>query len=177
MATIIDSYSETNYDSDQAVNSVTFARGQSFTAISTFTTLDSVKFYFKKTGSPTGNGVAKIYAHSGTYGTSSVPTGTALATSDNFDVSTLTTSMQLINFTFSGVQRINLVPGTNYVVTFEYSGGDASNNVRWGRDASSAIHSGNASATSGSWIAGVAGTDAIFYVYGVTADTNFLVMF
>ena len=61
------------------------AVGQSFTGNGLI--LNSAEFYLKKKGSPTGNAVVKIYAHSGTYGTSSVPTGSALATSDNFDVS------------------------------------------------------------------------------------------
>ena len=53
--------------------------GQSFTGNGG--TLDSCVFELGKSGSPTGNAVAKIYNHTGTYGTSSKPTGAALATS------------------------------------------------------------------------------------------------
>jgi len=129
---VIDSYSETNY-ADITLNiyngSYTGA-SQSFTGDGN--NLGSSKFYLKKFGSPTGNAVAKLYDHSGTFGTSSVPTGSALATSSTFDVSTLTTTAQLIEFSFDGTYT--LVNGTKYVITIEYSGGSGANQVQVGFD-------------------------------------------
>jgi hypothetical protein len=163
---IVDSYSETNRDSFSALSSGTSTGvGQSFTGVSA--TLDSVQFYLSKNNLPTGNIVAKIYAHTGVFGTSSTPTGAALATSGTFDVSTLTGSYALTTFTFSGAERISL-SATNYVVTVEVSGavGDASNYVRVGADGSTPTHAGNLSYNDGSWNA-VGSDDNCFYVYGI----------
>ena len=117
MATIVDSYSETNKSQVNGFGSPTFqGYGQSFTGDGG--TLNSSKFYLEKRELPTGNIVSKVYAHSGTFGTSSVPTGSALATSDNVDVSTLGL-LALVTFTFSGANKITLTNGTKYVVTVE----------------------------------------------------------
>ena len=159
MATIVDSYSESNWINENTdVRAMQPLVGQSFTGDGG--KLNSCKFYISKKGSPTGNGVAKIYAHTGTFGTSSVP-GDLLATSDNFDVSTLTTSKQLITFTFSGAEKITLTNGTYYCVGFNFTGGDVSNSPSIGYDSISDTHPGN----------GFVGTsahsefDLIFYVY------------
>lgn len=116
-----DSYSETNQSQVQPVYSASPGAGQAFTGNGQV--LDRATFYLDKHfGLPTGNATAKIYAITGTYGTSAIPTGSALATSDVFDVSTLTTTKQLIDFTFSGANNITLSNGVNYFVSFEYSG-------------------------------------------------------
>ena len=126
-------------------------------------TLDLCKFYLSKTGTPTGNATAKIYAHTGTFGTDSKPTGTALATSDVLDVSTLTGSLVEKTFNFSGANRIALTASTKYCVTIEYSGGDASNYVNVGFDENSPTHGGNmALLISGTWTENF--RDAIFTV-------------
>jgi hypothetical protein len=119
---VIDSYDTSHQDSTTFLNGSTLALGQSFTGNGA--TVTQAQFYLNKTGSPTGNAVAKIYAetHSTAYGTDSIPTGTALATSDNFDVSTLTTTLALVSFTFSGGNQIVLTNGSLYVVTIEYTG-------------------------------------------------------
>lgn len=104
------------------------AYGQSFTNANDIT-LDSCAFYLRKYGSPTGSCYAKIYAHSGTFGSSSIPSGSALATSEAFDVSTLTTSFQWITFSFSGANRISLSSSTYYVIIVTFNGGGLSNFV------------------------------------------------
>ena len=165
---VIDSYSETNQDATGAFNATTTRMGQTFT-VSTEIILDRAVFYLKKTGSPTGNAVAKIYALSGTPGTNGTPTGAALATSDNFDAATLTTSYALTTFQFSGAQKITLAAGS-YGVSIEHTG-DASNHLDMGLDNSSASHSGNRFTWNGvSWTS--SSVDACFYVYG---DYNNLV--
>ena len=145
--------------------------GKSFT--SQGGTLDSVKFLLSKEGSPTGNAVAKVYAHTGTYGTSSLPTGVALATSDNFDVSTLTTGTTLKTFTFSGANRITLVNETKYVVVLAYSGGDISNKVRMWREDVILGHGGNDVyyyvATGWDYVLSV---ETIFYLYTMTGTSG-----
>jgi hypothetical protein len=116
------------------------ATGQSFTGNGQY--IEEVSLYLAKYGSPTGNITAKIYAHSGTYGTSSVPTGAALYTSDTVDIATLSTTFGLINFHFSTIGILN--NGTNYVVTLSYNNGDANNYLKVGlSDVSATAHDGN----------------------------------
>lgn len=167
MPTLIDSYSESNQDNTQPVSAYHNEwRGQSFTNSSAMT-LDSAKFYLKKSGSPTGSGYVKIYAHTGTYGGLGKPTGAALATSGAFDVSTLTTSYQLITFNFSGAERITLSASTYYCVVFYYAGGGETDFVQLGDDGSSPSHSGSENySTDGTNWTGNNENDACFYVYG-----------
>ncbi|GAI05235.1 unnamed protein product, partial [marine sediment metagenome] len=137
--------------------------GQSFTGDGRV--LNNAVFYIKKSGSPTGNAYAKIYAHSGTFGTSSVPTGAALAVSEGVDVSNLTTSFQLIAFNFSGANKITLTNGTKYVVVIEYTGGTLySHEVVVGYDTGTPSHPGNFCAYHTGWTA-YPTTDLCFYVY------------
>jgi hypothetical protein len=162
MATLLDSYSETNQsDLFQLCTGIGYQHvGQSFTGNANY--LVQCKFYLAKYGSPTGNITASLYAHTGTYGTSSKPTGGALATSDNIDVSTLTTSLQLITFTFSTPY---LMSATYFCIELEYTGGDVDNQVLLGYDNTSPTHGGNAfHATSGGYSA-ESGSDCCFYVY------------
>lgn len=165
---LIDSYSETNQTDffalySGAINGI----GQSFSNPSSVT-LDSSKFFLKKTGSPTGNIVSKIYAISGTSGTNAAPTGSALATSDPVDASTLTTSYQLIPFTFSGAQRINLNASTFYIVTCEYSGGSVSNAVNVGVNFGGSASGNYSNLTGGIW-SGSNFYDACFYIYAASS--------
>lgn len=172
---LIDSYSESNYTATSfgVGNGTNTKVGQSFTGNGE--TLDLCKFYLEKMGSPTGNAVAKVYAHAGTFGSGGLPTGAVLATSDNFDVSTLSgIGKNLETLTFTGANKITLTNGTKYFITLEYDNGDAGNYVLIGIDSSSPTHNGNAAYDNGSWVA--SSYDAIFYVcsfgspYVVTRD-------
>ena len=168
MAQLIDSYSESNNDYGHTMYSGWRTRtGQSFTGKKL--KLSSCVFYIKKVGSPTGNAVAKLYAHSGTFGASSVPTGSALATSDNFDVATLSTSYGLITFNFTGVNKY-LIDAGYWCIDCEYSGGDSSNYITIGADNSSPAHSGNSFIYDSSWTATT--QDICFYVYGIPITTG-----
>ena len=165
----VDSYSESNQNTDMSLDNYILdntALGQSFTNTNSVT-LDSVKFYILKNSLPTGNATVSIYAHTGVYGSASLPTGSALATSDTFDVSTLTTSHQLKTFTFSGVNRIALTSGTYYVVMLNYGGdGNTSHSVSVGVDSTSPTASGNLIYTTGGITYAWGVRDTIFYVYG-----------
>src|SRR5688500_6260723 len=119
MATLVDSYSEINQNTSDTTNSsFRYWEGQSFTGDGS--TLNNVQFFQHKVNSPTGNAVVYIYAHSGTFGTSSTPTGSPLAVSDNVDVSTFPSSFGLITYNFSGANKITLVNGTKYIALFYY---------------------------------------------------------
>jgi hypothetical protein len=170
MATIIDSYSESNYASVGIIYGGFAAdskEGQSFTGDGGI--LSSAKFLLRKNGSPTGNAVVKIYAetHETAFGTDSVPTGSALATSGTYETSNLTTENQLISFPFTGANKITLVDGTYYFVSFEFDGGDIGNRVYIGLDNASPTHNGNTAKyneAGGGWISWD-GADNCFYVY------------
>lgn len=160
-STNVASYSESNQDSTVALgNGTNTGIGQSFTA--TAGLLSKARFYLSKTGSPTGNITAKLYAHSGTLGVNSVPTGAALATSNTVAASSLTGSLTLTDFYFPSTW-FTLVNATNYVVTVEYNGGDGSNFVNVGYDGSAPTHGGNYSVNTGTWAADVL-RDVCFYV-------------
>jgi hypothetical protein len=171
--TTVDSYSESNYASGTEVDSSIRTKfGQTFACSSTVV-LGSCKFYLYKMGSPTGNAVAKIYAHTGTFGIDGKPTGTELATSSNFNVSTLTGDVGLSTFTFPNGQNIILTSGVKYCVAIEYTGGDASNYIQVGKDNTSPTHSGNGFqwlVADGVWAN--LSLDVIFYVYSRSYGTE-----
>lgn len=161
---VFDSYGEANKSNDESMASdLDNAEGQSFTGNGQ--TLESAKFWMRKTFSPTGTMVSKVYAHTGTYGSTGVPTGAALATSGTIDVTTLTTSYALVEFTYTAADRIALTNGTKYVVTVEYSTSPfATGTVLAGSDLSTPTHGGNQSHfISGTWFA-YSGRDLIFYI-------------
>lgn len=169
MAVLLDSYSETNQDAtDDAFTTSPGPKGAGEAiALVTGGTLDSMKWYLRKVGTPTGNGFAKVYACSGTPGTNGAPTGAALATSDALDVSTLSTSFALITFNFSGANRITLSNSTNYALSFEYTAGNSTNKVNIGADSTSPSKAnGNEFFdNSGVWAADNT-FDECFYLYG-----------
>jgi hypothetical protein len=180
--TATDSYSQTNQDSTQFLYKGVGFQGlsQSFTAGSDCY-VPKVAFYIRRTGSPPGTVTANIYSHSGTYGTSSIP-GSLMATSIPIDTTTLTSSLTLVDFTFN--TPVKLTNGTKYVVSIEYNGGNASNSLEVGVDASSPSHGGNEGRLfTNAWSA-LSSEDVCFFVYitpwetlatinTVPADTDF----
>jgi hypothetical protein len=174
----IDYYPEGNYGvgMDMALYSgVITAIGQSITGDGR--TLDHVKFYLKKAGSPPGTCVAKVYneTHSEGFGIDSIPNGAALKTSGTYTANNLTTDYQLINFNFSSPQK--LTEGSYYIITLEYSGGDSSNKIFMAYDESFPTHPGNSCYHFGAGWSGTAADDYIFYAisdqtYGVPDTTG-----
>ena len=163
--TLVDSYDEANKDTDNILGSIYIGRAQSF--MSKGGNLTSARFYLAKAGSPPGSAVAKLYALSGTYSNGdNIPTGSALAISDDFNPLSLSAypTFGLATFTFTGAQQYTMVNGTVYVITIEYTG-DTSNYIFLGSDNSSPSHNGNFSyLIISTWTA--EGTkDASFYVY------------
>lgn len=162
---ISDSYPESNYETTGVALFYTGwldEGGQSFNGDGNV--LSSVRLYLAKRGTVTGNAVVKIYAHTGTYGSTGVPTGSALATSENIDVSTLSTGMALTTFTFTGANRITIEAGTKYFWTLYYTNGtDVSNCVVLGGDDVAPSHAGNSTYDESGWVA-QSSKDRIFYV-------------
>jgi len=166
----IDSYSENNTDAcyylSDTDNNHTHKIGHSFTGDGGV--LESVVFYLLKWGSPTGYAYAKVYAHDGTFGTSSVPTGAALAISDGFEVSNIIAfQYSRIAFNFNKANKVTTTDGTKYVVTIEYDNGAYSTDyIRAGVDGTSPTHGGNLSTydTDNGWTA-YSDEDLCFYIY------------
>lgn len=159
-----DSNADTGSDFTIGNGTIT-AQGQSFSVGTNAKRITRCRFNLKKTGTPTGTVVAELYAHSGTFGTSSVATGAALATSDAYDVSWLTTSYREIELVFNGNdaldQQVSMTGSTNYVIALRYTGGDVSNFIQVQGLATSGTHGGNRTQDTGSWAA--AATDDLWF--------------
>ena len=167
MATLVDSYAVSNYSADYYYSDSGSLSGQSFTGNGGI--LSAAKFYLKKNagGSPVGNMRVEIYAHTGTFGSTGVPTGSPLAVSENVAAASLGTSYALVNFQFLGANRITLTNGTKYFVVYTSSDyfGDYPHKVLVGFDSSSPSHGGNrAYSSGGAWTAQDT-LDIIFEVY------------
>ncbi len=168
---LIDSYPQSNANNGYQMSG-TFAYdglSQSFTNVTANTLTEVVLYMYRFTGNPTGDVTVKIYAHSGTFGTSSVATGAALATSDPVPAQDLSSgSAAAVNFIFTGANQISLAASTNYVLAVEYTGGSSTNTIVATVDTTSPTHGGNHAQRafgSGVWTA-ISGTDMIFYIAG-----------
>jgi hypothetical protein len=142
-------YSESNRDNDINLDDTTTAVGQSLNGDGNV--LGHCFFHLSKNNSPTGNAVAKLYAHTGTYGTNGTPTGVALATSETVNVANLTTTPTLTKFIFSDDEQYTIGSGTKYFIVIEYTSGTSSNYVKVGYDGSSPTHGGNVATYISSW--------------------------
>lgn len=143
------------------------ACGNSFLTGAQARKIIAAKFYLGKNLLPTGNFVAVLYAHGGVYGVSSVPTGPALATSDNLDITQLRAAgvHATVTFTFSGANQYLMAANTPYVIVVQSTAGcvlDVSNYVEAG--VCGDVYGGNlCSYHNSAWFA-VAGEDMIFSI-------------
>ena len=169
---VADSYPSANMDGTRIIRAgSTQFIGQSFTAVDGW--IDSVTFYMLKLGNPSGNAVARLYAHTGTYGTDSRP-GTVLATSSFVALSEITATggtIQAVTFPFP--TPVQLTAGQNYVVAVQSNNGDSSNYVAVRTDVSFPAHPGNlVSSTNGTTWSVQTITDVGFVVYETLPDTE-----
>jgi len=142
--------------------------GQAFKNLVIGAKLKEVSFWMAKTGTPTSTLTAKLYAHSGTFGTSSVPTGTALATSDPISASVVSTTQGWIKFTFSGAQQYTMADNTEYVIAVEISGATSnSTNFVSVYSATNSLYPGNWASWSGSTWTATATNDLAFKLYTI----------
>jgi len=148
-----------SYDGDGASNTTwALAGGYNTIAVQSFKPsasgkLTSAKFYLKNATAVTGTCYFVLYAHSGTYGTSSVPTGSVLATSAGLDVSTLNSTFALKELTFSGANQYDLVANTAYCIGVTFTGGDGDHYIQVGIDTTNPSHEGNRASYISSWTA------------------------
>jgi len=139
----------------------TIGVAQSFTAEEGYIT--GVGVYLARAGAPTGNVTCNLYAHSGTFGSSSIPTGAALATATTVLTSAdIAPSYTLLVFEFDGTYK--LTKDTNYCLAVQFSGGDVSNYVaELYHSAGSAA--GNAATLAGTTWTAAAASDLTFLLY------------
>lgn len=160
----------TGQDSNTADTGTSYAVGnatidgqaQTFANGTTAQFLTKVQVRMKKTGSPTGNLTAKLYAMTGTFNVDSKPTGAALATSDTFNVANLSSTYTVKTLGFSTQYLMNA--STNYAIAIEYTGGDGSNYVQVEGKAAG-THQGNQSSLSSATWTPTAGADLWFIAY------------
>jgi hypothetical protein len=147
---------DTNADTGSAFqlgNATITGQAQSFSNGVNATVPLKATFNLRKVGSPTGAITCNVYAHSGVFGSSSVPTGATLLASSTFEAADLTTTYQTIEFGFPVVPIVELTASTNYVVALEKAVGDGSNYVEIEGLATTGSHAGNRSQEVGTWSA------------------------
>jgi len=168
---LIDSYDDTTPGSQVAIGAdhpsagtLFSARCQSFRPSVAYT-LTSCKFRLDRIGLPTGEIKARLYVHSGTFGSGATP-GAELAVSNAVDPSDIPTSHDLVEFTFSGDEQYDMLVDTAYFIGIEATefNVDTSNYIRLA-GATSSQHEGNpARYRQSAWASHV--WDYCFYVYG-----------
>lgn len=157
---------DTNCDSSQLM-------GQSF-QVQNSCTLDSLIIDMKTNGSPSGSFQFEIYAITGTYGSTSVPTGSVLATSNTITVGSLTSSYATYTVNFSGANRIAVTAGQQYALVCNYSATSFPNSI-YLKNKTPSFHGGNQSYKSAGVWAALATYDVVFDLEGVLS-TNIKTM-
>lgn len=155
--------SDTNCDSSQLM-------GQSF-QVQNDATLDSLIIDIKKVGTISGSFQFEIYAISGTYGSTSIPTGSVLATSDSVSTAGITTSYVTTTINFSGANRIAMTAGQQYALVCNYSATAYPNSLLF-KNKTPSFHGGNQSyKAAGVWYS-LAAYDVVFDLEGVASVVN-----
>lgn len=165
--TLVDKYDASNYNAYTSLYGASGKVGQSFAVPKKGVLVGGASLMVGTVGSPTGNLYVRIFAHSGTFGESSVPTGSALV-SFAVDVTTLNNPAAIMTMLSDGVSSLSLTRGGNYVLTLEYTGGDSSNYVRYAYDSSSPTHAGNFCSFNGSAWAADTAKDLVFAITGMS---------
>ncbi|MFA4871628.1 MAG: hypothetical protein WC610_01005 [Patescibacteria group bacterium] len=135
----------------QVANATIIGQSQSFANGVNAQYLTRVRVKMRKVegtpGTVTGNLTAKLYNHSGaTFGTDSIPGVTLHATSENFDVATLTTAYKEYEIAFGtagATAHFLMVASTNYCIAFEHAAINGSNYVEIQGDGTAGNHPGN----------------------------------
>ncbi|GAI54419.1 unnamed protein product, partial [marine sediment metagenome] len=176
MATLLDGHSYIHYTEGYPLSTVHpssttsySARGQAFTVKTSEETykLTQAKFYLKKVGSPTGHLRARLFAMTGTYGTTAKPTGSPLASSPLVDIASLGSSYSAIAFNF--VSEYEVSKDQKYCIEVHVNDGSLGLNDRVDMavaGGAEATHDGNKSGyRESAWLTS-ASLDCCFYVYG-----------
>ena len=164
---VVSSYDEANDFSTTIFSSTAASRMIGQTFLGDGSKLQQARFYGSRIGSPTGNTEARLYAHTGTFGSSGIPTGAVLATSTPIDVTTISTTNGWIVFNFDGT--FTLANGTAYcIVWVPPPTSTGANAVQYNSDSTSPTHPGNLVRHDGSsWL--FSANDVIHAVHAAAA--------
>lgn len=135
-------------------------------------TLDSVKIYVSKQAAVSGNLYAKIYAHTGTFGTDGKPTGSALATSDAVAFSSVALyGTREVTLNFSSSNRILLEADTYYcvVIMSDTSSTGMRIYLSYQEDPTNIYGTWSSSSDGSSWSVNT-NMDMPYFVYGIEAN-------
>jgi hypothetical protein len=172
----VDGYDKSNANADAAFQTGGIVEvGQCFT--SNGGKLSWVGFYLRQQSfAALYNGTARLYAVSGTPGSSAIPTGSALATSRSIYFGDILASKVMVYFDFSDADY-DMTDGTDYFVTVEYpdGGNEQSDAIFYGYDSSSPTHSGNLASRTGSTWSADSAKDLIFVVYADVSEIGKIV--
>ena len=138
---VIDSWSESHQNGSIQLSSYwgITATGQAFHGNGR--PLSTCQFYIAQTGSALGVCRAKLYAQTGTFETSSLPTGTALATSTDIVCSSISSSPHLETFTFPTLYTPT--NGVAYVIALECTSSGSADYISFYRYSGSHTGIGN----------------------------------
>ena len=161
---IIDSYSENNANAAVALYNVYRTAGQTITGNGK--KIVKAYFYLSKVGNPTGNMVYRIYAMTGTHGSSGMPTGDVLAESAAKDISEIGSNYELVGLDFIGENQIVLEDGVNYCLVAHSPNGSTTHYLKFAVDTSSPTHDGNHCYYGYGYWTTESGKDSIFYLVG-----------
>jgi len=139
----------------EPMDDVTTAISQSLEGADEY--LNLVRVDISEVGLPAGNVFVKLYEHTGTFGTSSEPTGSALSTAVSIAANQ---TSGIIDFWF--IDPYFLENGVYYCIVIEYSSGTSSNYITIDRNSAS-NHPGSYAYYDGSWNTNVA--DLVFFAY------------
>ena len=161
--TLIASYSESNYTTNAYFGTYKMFGETFYNTVQD--TLISCKFYINRLGGGTvGSVKASIYATTGTFGTTMIPTGSSLATTDDLAAMSITGTLTLVNFNFTGVNKIILSPGTYYAIVYDGTGYVSGGALNVGLMSPTGTYAGNSVRYNGTtWTSNT--QDLIFYVY------------
>jgi len=143
-----------------------YSYGQSFTGDGSYISAVSFKF---RGFSGDGTIYFKIYAHSGTFGSTGVPTGAALATSFGISPAYVPTDALYVA-TDLFLDPYKTTSGTNYFIVCEYAGTAAAGSMNLGVISTAGLVAGNASyktTSGGAWTA-TTSTSLCFNLYGIS---------
>lgn len=171
---LLDEFVQTADTSYNDLGSVYDAVFQSFQATSPAKTLTGACVRLEKVGSPTGEMGVHIFAHTGTYGSTSEPTGSSLVASPVFDVAGVSTDPT--NYWFPFPRTLKPTALTYYTVVVDGTDltADGSNYIRVIIESGAeATHGGNTgyalSGLAGPWVV-QGSSDMAFKVYELDAE-------
>lgn len=172
MAILIDSFDVTPYDvitfstPHPSITTSSSSLGQTFKLLNSYK-LSSVKFLLKRSsGTFTGTLKAYLYVHSGTFGSTGIPTSPILAESNPINLSDIPiTPYTWIEFTFDGT--FTLVENIPYcIVIYSTNGNLDGSHYVWVANKIGGTHNGNGVYYKGTTLWDWSTRDYLFYLYG-----------